>query len=182
MDIVQHIRAYTESLQTGFAKLSAEQRKLLKVMALTFYFQLPDAVNVIEGHIHGPIDKDRLLEDIRNGTAGRYKEITGKSNDDLDEYADDYEELEQIPIYILDAFDHAVDDNPSSDGVVALFLGIINTLDYYENFSEEPEYWNGVLEKEVVFQKQLLATLESGNELDTSIYQHRYGDVTFVEL
>ncbi|SKB84159.1 hypothetical protein SAMN05660841_02631 [Sphingobacterium nematocida] len=182
MDIVQHIHRHTEDLQTGFVKLSAEQQKFLKLLALEFYFQLPEALAVIEAYMHTPIDKDKLLDDIRNGTTCWYKEIMVKRTEELDEYADDYEELEQIPIYILNAFDHAIDDNNTTEGVVQLFLDMINTLDYYENFSEEPEYWNQLLEKEVVFQREMLAALASGGRIDPLIYQKRYADVEFDTL
>ncbi len=65
-------------------------------------------------------------------------------------------------------------DNNKKESVVALFLGIIDTLDHYENFSEEPEYWNQLLEEEIVFQSELLTQLQSKVQLNTSIYEDRY--------
>jgi len=82
----------------------------------------------------------------------------------------------------LDAFDNAVADNNKKESVVALFLGIIDTLDHYENFSEEPEYWNQLLEEEIVFQSELLTQLQSKVQLNTSIYEDRYKMVEFPDL
>lgn len=73
-------------------------------------------------------------------------------------------------------------DNNKKESVVALFLGIIDTLDHYENFSEEPEYWNQLLEEEIVFQSELLTLLQSKVQLNTSIYEDRYKMVEFPDL
>lgn len=73
-------------------------------------------------------------------------------------------------------------DNNKKESVVALFIGIIDTLDHYENFSEEPEYWNQLLEEEIVFQSELLTQLQSKVQLNTSIYEDRYKMVEFPDL
>lgn len=73
-------------------------------------------------------------------------------------------------------------DNNKKESVVALFLGIIDALDHYENFSEEPEYWNQLLEEEIVFQSELLTQLQSKVQLNTSIYEDRYKMVEFPDL
>lgn len=73
-------------------------------------------------------------------------------------------------------------DNNKKESVVALFLGIIDTLDHYENFSEEPEYWNQLLEEEIVFQSELLTQLQSKVQLNTSIYEDRYKMIEFPDL
>jgi len=182
IDIVKHIKKLTENLQKGFKDLSVEQVKQLKLMALVFYFKLPRWQMVIEQYIKSPIDKEKLIADINRESTTSYQEIMEKSTAEVDEYADDFEELEQIPIFILDAFDNAVADNNKKESVVALFLGIIDTLDHYENFSEEPEYWNQLLEKEVAFQSELLIQLQSKVQLNISIYEDRYKMVEFPDL
>lgn len=111
IDIVKHIKKLTENLQKGFKDLSVEQVKQLKLMALVFYFKLPRWQMVIEQYIKSPIDKEKLIADIIRESTTSYQEIMEKSTAEVDEYADDFEELEQIPIFILDAFDNAVADN-----------------------------------------------------------------------
>lgn len=182
IDIVQHIKQHSEGLKEGFANLSLEQVKQLKLMALNFYFLLPGAKIVIEQYIHSPLDKEKLIADILNDNTTHYQEIMEQATAAVDEYADEYEELEQLPIFILNAFDHAVAEHTKTESLVELFLGIINTLDYYENFSEEPKYWNRQLEEEVTFQIELLQQLKTLAILDTSIYADRYRGVDFVEL
>ncbi|TJZ61510.1 hypothetical protein FAZ15_09985 [Sphingobacterium olei] len=58
---------------------------------------------VIEQSIKYPIDKEKLIDDLIKESTSSYQEIMEKSTADVDEYVDDYEELEQIPIFILDA-------------------------------------------------------------------------------
>jgi len=182
IDIVKHIKKHTESLQQSFKNLSVEQVKQLKLMALVFYFKLPRWQMVIEQYIKSTIDKEKLIDDIIKESISSYQEIMEKSTAEIDEYVDDYEELEQIPIFILDAFENAVADNNKKESVVALFLGIIDTLDHYENFSEEPEYWNQILEEEITFQSELLMQLKSKVQPNILIYEDRYKMVEFPDL
>ena len=116
------------------------------------------------------------------GPAHRDSRVGEKSNDEIEVYADDYEEAEQTEIFILDAFDCAISDTKNTESLVSLFVGIIDTLDYYENFSDEPEYWNDILEKEVAFQNEMLNKIKSQELFDNSIYQKRYNNVEFAEL
>lgn len=66
--------------------------------------------------------------------------------------------------------------------IVALFIGVIDTLDYYENFSDKPEFWNNLLEKEVKFQNEIIIQLELKQVFDALMYQKRYENVDFDEL
>lgn len=182
IDIVKHIKKHTENLQKGFKNLSVEQVKQLKQMALVFFFKLPRWQMVIEQYIKSPIDKEKLINDIIKESTTSYQEIMEKSTAEVGEYADDFEELEQIPIFILDAFDNAVADNKKKESVVALFLGIIDTLDHYENFSEDAMYWNLLLEEEVAFQSELLMQLQSKVQPNILIYEDRYKMVEFPHL
>ncbi len=182
MEIVKHIKKHTESLQKGFEKLSIDQIKQLKILALGFYFKLPHWQEVIEGYIKSPINKKKLIEDILDDSATSYKEIIEKCTAEVDEYADDYEEMEQVTIFILNAFENSVTENTRKDSLVEMYLDIINTLDHYENFSEEPEYWNQILEKEVEFQSELLVQLQSQMRLDLNTYDERYRNIKFPDL
>lgn len=182
MDIVKHIKKHTELLQNTFASISTEQVKQLKLMALQFYFQLPQSQTIIEQYIKSPIDKEKLIAAIINGQTKDYREIMEKSTADVDEYADDYEELEQIPIFILNAFENAVADDKDKQTVVQLFLDIINTLDHYENFSDEPAYWNNLLEAELKLQNEILSIATKNGTLPIAVYQERYKDVDFTVL
>ncbi|MEQ7802071.1 hypothetical protein ABDJ41_19905 [Pedobacter sp. ASV1-7] len=146
MDIVKHIKQHTENLQNVFGRLSAEQAKNVKLAVMEFYYLLPGFEEAINRYIGINVSKNQLRTDILNQKTESYSQAIEKSNAEVDEYADDYEELEQISIFILDAFENAVADTKKKASVVALFLGIIDTLDHYENFSEEPNtgtiYWN----------------------------------------
>lgn len=182
MDIVKYIKQHTENLQNGIIATSSEQRQNLKIVALSFYFLLPDFAETIRKYIKIDFDKKQFINDISNGNVETYQKESEKSNNEIDVYADDYEEAEQTEIFILDAFDCAISDTKNTESLVGLFVGIIDTLDYYENFSDEPEYWNDLLEKEVAFQNEMLNKIKSQELFDNSIYQKRYNNVEFAEL
>ncbi|WP_153395242.1 hypothetical protein [Chryseobacterium vaccae] len=177
MDIVKHIKEHTGNLQKGLISSSIEQRKNLIIALLNFYFLLDDFEEVTAKYIYLEIDKKQLISDIRNEKVKQYQEANEKSLDGLDEYADDYEEPEPVEIFILDALGNAVCDINSTENIVGLFIGVIDALDYFENFLDEPEFWNDVLEKEVNFQNEILSEITAQEKIDPSVYHKRYGEI-----
>lgn len=182
MDIVKQIDQNTKSLVDGLVSSSLEQRKNLAISILGFYYQLPKFEETIHKYIGIKVKRNQLFLDINNGHIENYLQTIEKSNADIDVYADNYEEPEPIEIFILDAFASGTSDLKFTTKIVALFIGIIDTLDYYENFSDRPEFWNNLLEKEVEFQKEVLIQLGSKQAFDASMYQKRYKNVNFDEL
>jgi hypothetical protein len=182
MDIVTHIQPHTENLQNVCGRLSTEQLKNLKLAVMEFYYLLPGFEDVVSRYIKIPITKDQLSTDISNGNLESYQTAIEKSNAEIDEYAADYEEPEALDIFILEALDNAVASTNNPASVAGLFLGVINTLDYYENFSDEPEYWNKLLEQELLLQNEIVSAAEK-NELSAhSVYQKQYKYVDFAVL
>lgn len=182
MDIVKQINQHTKSLNDGLVGSSLEQRKSLAISILGFYFKLPNFEETIHKYIGITLKSDQLISDINKGNIQNYQEAIEKSNADVDVYADNYEEPEPIEIFILDAFESATSDLKFTTKIVALFIGIIDTLDYYENFSDRSEFWNNLLEKEVEFQNDILIQLGLNQEFEASMYQKRYENVNFDEL
>lgn len=178
MDIVKHIAQHTENLDLELKNVSLAQRKNLKISLLGFYFLLPEFESVIKKYIQIDITKEQLLDDIANDNLDEYRKADDKSNAEVDVYAEDYEEPEPVEIFILDAFSHAI-SSLNYENLVFLFVGIIDVLDYYENFSDEPEFWNDLLEKEVEFQNDILEKLKLNDPVDASIYYEKYKGVDF---
>ncbi|ANF52879.1 hypothetical protein A0O34_21185 [Chryseobacterium glaciei] len=182
MDIVKHINEHTKSLIEGLVGSSMEQRKSLTVALLGFYYQLPNFEETIQKYIKISAKKRQLIADINTSHVQNYQEAIEKSNAAVDVYADNYEEPEPIELFILDAFSNATSDLKFATNIAALFIGIIDTLDYYENFSDKPEFWNNVLEKEVAFQNEIISQLKSKQTFGAAIYKNRYEDVEFNQL
>ena len=182
MDIVKHITKHTEKLKTELSKATSEQKKNLKISALGFYFLFPEFETTIKKYIEINVEKSQLISNIINENLKDYQKANEKSNAEVDVYADDYEEPEQIEIFILDAFENAISDIKNTESLVGLFIGIIDTLDYYENFSENPKYWNDLLAEEVKRQNEILKNLNIQSEIDTLIYHEAYSKVEFSEL
>lgn len=181
IDIVSVIKQHTDHLTQGLGPSSISQRKDLVVALVHFFFQLPGALDVIKHHFSMDVEIDQIANDILNENTKQYHEAIEKANAKLDPYADDYEELEPIEAFILDNFSNAVEDLNNPTIVVSLFIGVINTLDYYEGFSEDPVFWNRLLEKEVEFQNGIITLIKSGNSFDHSAYFNRYKNVDFGE-
>ena len=182
MDIVKQIDQHTKSLNDGLVSSSLEQRKSLAISILGFYFQLSKFRETIHKYIGIKVKSNQLIADINKGNIENYQEAIEKSNADVDVYADNYEEPEPIEIFMLDAFDSATSDLKFTTRIVALFIGIIDALDYYENFSDRSEFWNNLLEKELEFQNDILIQLGLKQAFDASMYQNRYENVDFDEL
>jgi hypothetical protein len=182
MDIVKQIDQHTKSLVDRLVNSSLEQRKSLAISILGFYFQLPKFKETIHKYIGIKVSRDQLISAIDSGQIQNYQEAIEKSNADIDVYADNYVEPEQIEIFILDAFANASSDLKFTTKVVALFIGIIDILDYYVNFSDRSEFWNNLLEKEVEFQNEVLDRLQLKQTFDAYMYQKRYKKVDFTEL
>ncbi|REC62230.1 hypothetical protein DRF65_10980 [Chryseobacterium pennae] len=182
MDIVKQIDQHTNRLIDGLLSSSAEQRKSLTIAILGFYFQLPNFEAVLYQYIQMRIKKKQLIADIKNGNVQNYRQAIEKSIANVDVYADSYEEPKPIALFILDAFAGATSDMKFSTNLVKLFVGIIDTLDYCENFSERPAYWNKLLEEEVEFQNEVLRQVKIGSSFNSLIYQQRYAGVAFQEV
>jgi hypothetical protein len=179
MDILKHITKHTEKLKTELSKANSEQKKNLKISTLEFYFIFPEFEATINKYIEISIEKSQLISNIISENLKDYRKATENSNAEVDVYANDYEEPEQNEIFILNAFENAISDIKNTTSLVDLFIGIIDTLDYYENFSENPEYWNNLLVEEVNRQNEILKNLHLKSEIDTLIYQKAYSKVEF---
>ncbi|BAP30965.1 type I modular polyketide synthase [Chryseobacterium sp. StRB126] len=182
MDIVKHISQHSRNLIDGLMHSSLEQRKNLTIALLGFYSQLPNFKETLHQYLHINIKKRQLISDIRTGHLQNYVDAIEISNAEADVYADNYEEPEPIELLILYAFAGITSDLKFSAPLVPLLIGIIDTLDYYENLSDRPEFWHQLLEKEVQFQNEILIQLRSEQTFHASIYEKRYEHVEFTHL
>ncbi|TDQ79466.1 hypothetical protein [Sphingobacterium yanglingense] len=179
MDIVKHITTHTERLRADLAQASSEQLQGIRTMTLRFFFLLPDFEGIVRQYINIEINREQLLADIDSDTLEYYQQAIEVSNAQVDVYADDYEELEQLELFVLNAFEYATTGSNPMDAAVNLLLEIIDTLDYYENFSENPEYWNKLLEEEIAFQNELLEQVKANERIPMDSYDQRYRKVPF---
>lgn len=182
MNIVQIIDQHTFALKRAIELASVAQRKSLVIAIYGFYQRLPHFENIIERHYQIRIDNKKLFKDIEQENLTHYQSQIKQANAAIDEYADDYEELEATQIIALDAFSMIVSNQNKSNNLVALFSSVIEVLDYYENFSEDPAFWNQILEQEITFQKQIMNEISENVIVDESIYAQRYQHIEFPDL
>ncbi len=179
MDIVKHISAHTDRLRVALSHASSVQLRDIRAAGLRFFLLLPDFEQTIQHHINIPVSGEQLLADIDSDNLEHYQQAIEKSNAEVDVYADDYEELEQLELFVLNAFEYATAGSNPVDTTMGLLLEIVDTLDYYENFSDSPHYWNKLLEEEIAFQNALLEQVKAGERIAVDSYSLRYREVTF---
>ncbi|WP_336932457.1 hypothetical protein [Acinetobacter bereziniae] len=182
IDIVKIIDLHTFALKQAIEQASIEQRKSLVKALFSFYEKLSHFYVSIEKNYQITINKSQLFNDIDHELLIHYQQKIQRSNSAIDEYADDYEELDEIEVICLDAFAMMVSNQHKSQALVALLSGVIEVLDYYQNFSDQPEYWNAILEKEVLFQEQIMNDISTHITFDATIYAHRYQNIEFPDL
>lgn len=182
MNIVQIIDQHTFALKRAIELASVAQRKSLVIAIFGFYQRLPHFENIIERHYQIRIDNKQLFKDIEQENLSTYQNQIKLANAAVDEYAEDYEELEVTQMIALDVFSMMVSNQKNSKNLVALFSSVIEVLDYYENFSEDPAFWNQILEQEITFQKQIMNEISENVIVDESIYAQRYQHIEFPDL
>ncbi|MBJ9951734.1 MULTISPECIES: hypothetical protein [unclassified Acinetobacter] len=179
IDIVKIIDLHTFALKQSIEQASIEQRKSLVKAIFSFYEKLPLFYFYIEKNYKITINKSQLFDDIDHELLIDYQQKIQRSNAVIDEYTDDYETLDEIEVICLDAFAMMVAKQSKSQALVALFSAVIEVLDYYQNFSDQPEYWNAILEKEVLFQEQIIHDISSHIIFDSAIYTSQYQNIEF---
>ena len=182
MNIVQIIDQHTFALKRAIEQVSLIQRKSLVIAIFGFYQRIPHFENIIERHYQIRIDNKQLFKDIELENLSAYQSQIKQANANIDEYAEDYEESEATQMIVLDAFSMMVLNQKDSKKLLALFSGMIELLDYYENFSEDPAFWHQILEQEIIFQEKIMNEISEHIIFDDSIYTKRYQHIEFPDL
>jgi hypothetical protein len=181
MDIVKIIDLHVFALKQAVEHASIEQRKSLVKAIFSFYEKLPHFYIYLEKNYQIKIDKTQLFHDIDHELLIDYQQKIQRSNAAIDEYAEDYQELDEVEVICLDAFSMMVSNQHKSQALVALFSAVIEVLDYYQNFSDQSMYWNAVLEKEILFQEQIIRDISTHIIFDTTIYANHYQNIAFTD-
>ncbi len=177
MEILDYYKNHCEQLKNKIEEKSEKEISELIMSVLVFYLNFENFNAIVKKNIDIDICHEKLLEDLRTNNLTFYRIAYQKTLDKIDEYADDYEELEEIELLILAGFDFAIYEDRKL-ALFHLFDGIINMLDYYEQFSERPEYWNKMLETELSNQLDLLTQ----NTININFYQEKYNGIVFEKI
>lgn len=186
MNIVQIINQHHFALKRAIEQSSVQQRKSLVAAIFSFYLKLPYFKETVEKHYQIKLDQQQILVDIAQNKLSDYQAKIQQANALVDEYANDpehgYEELEALETMSLDGFFMLLSDQHDAQNLIGLFSSIIEVLDYYENFSDDPSYWNGVLAQEIAFQEKMMLEITSEKIFDESTYRERYQEIHFTDL
>lgn len=181
-DIVSVISKHTIFLETQLKQIKANQGKNIAIVFAQFYFLLPDVTECLEEHLNVKITKEQFIDDLENDNLQYLKEALQKYDNDTNPYSEDFVELEPMEINILSGLENCIYNTEKPQNATSNFLLIIDILDYYENFSDKPEYWNRLLEEEIQFQKEIAEKLSNGENLNENVYFERYKNVSFDEI
>ncbi|MBW1657949.1 hypothetical protein [Flavobacterium quisquiliarum] len=179
-DIVSIISKHTAFLEDQLKQINANQRKSIAIAFAQFYFLLPDVTECLEEHLNVKITKEQFIADLKNDNLQYLKEALQKYDNDIDPYSEDFVELEPIEINILSGLENCIYNPEKPQNAPSNFLLIIDILDYYENFSDNPEYWNKLLEEEIQFQREITERMANGEIPEENLYYERYKNVDFV--
>ncbi|WP_149205919.1 hypothetical protein [Flavobacterium johnsoniae] len=181
-DIVSVISKHTAFLEDKLKQLDLNQRKSIGKAFIPFYFLLPETVECIEHHLKIKISESKLIEGLENNTLQYFKDALKNYSIYIDPYADDFEELEPIEIDIICGLENCINSIEKEEYITYNFLLLIDILYYYQDFSENPEYWNNLLKEEIDFQQKIVEQISNGTVIDESIYFERYKEVKFDEI
>jgi hypothetical protein len=177
MNILEEYQKHCAFLQTQLSNKSETEKQTLRLTLLNFCFLIPNFEKLVAQHISITLNKTEFVSDIIQNNMESYRSAVTKAEEAIDEYTEDYEELDTIEILTLSMFD-AILLEDSSQSVFQLFNGIIELLDYYQQFSDRPNYWNTILAEELQRQKELLAT----PVVDANYYTEVYKNISFETL
>ncbi len=179
-DIVSIISKHTALLENNLKELYPLQNKRIAFAFAQFYFLLPDVTECLENRLGIRTTKDQFIKDLENNTIWYIKEALEKYDAETDEYADDFVELEPMEVNILSGLENCIYSLEKPQNVISNFLLIIDIIDYYENFSDKPEYWNRLLEEEIQIQREITERMANGEIPEENLYYERYKNVDFV--
>ncbi|MHC0439474.1 hypothetical protein [Flavobacterium sp. 3-210] len=169
-------------LENNLKELKIEQRKKIAVGFAQFYFLLDNVSECVEKHLKIKITEEELINNLKNNNIQYFKDALEKYDSETDEYADEFVELDAMEINILSGLENCVFSIENSQNVLLNFLLLIDILDYYENFSDNPEYWNKLLKEEIFFQKEIVQQIKNEKSLNDNFYFDRYKDVLFDQI
>jgi hypothetical protein len=181
-DIVSIISKHTAFLENNLKELNPNQRKSIGSAFAQFYFLLPKTTECIDHYLKIKITKKKFLEDLENDNLYYFKEAVKKYDTETDPYADDFEELEPMEVNIISGLENCANALEKTEFAVYNFLLLIDILDYCENFSENPKYWNNLLKEEIDFQQRIVGQVSKGEIMDEKAYLERYREVPFDEI
>ena len=147
-----------------------KQKREITTTLIEFCFLLPNFEKIIKKHILIDLEKAQLIKNYNEDDLSFYRISSKKAFDAIDEYSDDYEEIESLDLLILNMFENLLIEDKNTC-IFNLFNGIIEILDYYEQFSERSEYWNKLLDKELLRQRALLKLENMNSNIYTKVYK-----------
>lgn len=176
MEILEVYRKHCSELKNKIENKTKNEIIDLILAVSQFYFNFPFD-KIIKTHIFIDINQDKLLKDLKTDELSFYRDANKKALDGIDLYAPEYEEIDQMELSVLNSFSYMINEN-KKESLFGLFDEIITVLDYYEQFSDRPQHWNKILEKELKSQVRLI----NAKEIDLKYYCQIYNEIEFEEL
>lgn len=179
-DITKEINSHLAFLKETLASFSAKDRCFFSAWCIKVTLKLPNALEAINCTYNLNITQLSLLEDILSArNIESYTEAIQHHLDKLDEYAEDFDESDELKVFALTGFEQCILGIGNSAHLVYAAENIINILDFYEQLSDDSKYWNNLLEKEVVAQKQVVTAILEHAATDIDSHHTFYEDVHF---
>jgi hypothetical protein len=168
-DFIKEYNKHQTFLKEHIELLSEKQKKEIVVALIHFCFILPNFRELVKEHIDLEVPLDRFLNNFEAQNLEAYTIASATALDDEKPYADDFEEWDTLDLLVLNMFDYLlIEDRAQS--VLRMLNGVIELLDYYQQFSDRPQYWGHLLQTELLRQKEILKSEKVRPDLYTIVY------------
>ena len=182
VDILNEIEGHKLTIHKNIKKLPQAKIYILSAWICKFLLRLPNAVKILNKYIKITDDENTIIQKIINGNIHDYEKLFEEFSK-IDVYDENFEELEQLEIIILAGIDSCIKGLNDPNMLVGSLVDIIiNLFDYYEQFSEKPEYWNKLKKEEMEIQKKYTEELSREVFLTIETYHEKYNLVDFGKI
>jgi hypothetical protein len=179
IDIMKEINNHKSILSNNIKNMNKEKIGVLSAWICNFLLELPNAIISLNNIIKINDSKNMIIKNILNKNIKKYKELFKNYYNETNEYDENYENINQIEITIIGGFELCIKGLTEEHLLIDALVQIINLLDYCEQFSENKEYWNNLIEKEVEIQRKYTEELSKNMVLTIETYREIYKGVKF---
>lgn len=181
-DFLEVFGKHMEFMEDASRKITSDNKLIFVRWCLNFLSKMPNRLEYIIDFYKLSDTPQSLLKNILStDKAKEYLQRINESLDAMDEYADDFEVIDAPEIHILGLFETSARSvcNIKEASIAICAEYIINILDFHVEFSDNPDLWSELLDKEMENQKLFVNDLINNREVSETKYHEIYDNVDF---
>ncbi|MDU1904354.1 MAG: hypothetical protein E6772_06165 [Dysgonomonas sp.] len=183
-DTLEFFKNYKAIIASYEQKLSSKDIQEYAIWNLNIILKHPKAIDIIAELIDSDINPDKIIKDARDANVLLYIKGIDRLNEEIIVSSPKYKDYSGLEISILSAFECVIRaiNTPTTDSFRSCAICFFDLLFYYEQFSDESqEYFNKLIEHEILNQEKYLDFLSSNKQPDINLYHEEYNTQTFID-